>query len=238
MNETFAATHRDDPHLLERSHWLRASVLGATDGIVSISALLIGVAAAVSDQNGIVAAGVAGLVAGAMSIAASEYISVSSQSDIERAEIVRERRALQENPAGEMAELAAIYRERGLSEETAQKVAEELTQSGALEAHLRDEVGLVDLHAASPRRAAIASGSAFGGAALLPLAAALLAPAGTVVMTVLVATLIALVVLGALGAWVGGAPVWPAILRTVIGGSIAMAATFGAGSLFGTLTSL
>ena len=233
MDETFSATHRDDPHRLGRSHWLRAAVLGATDGIVSISSLLIGVAAATSSVPVVLATGVAGLVAGAMSIAASEYISVSSQADIERAEIMRETLALRNDPEGEIAELAAIYRARGLSRETAEQVAEELTRSGALEAHLRDEVGLIDLHSASPQRAALASGLAFGGAALLPFIAALLSVAGAIVPTVLVATLIALLALGALGAWAGGAPVAPAMLRTAVWGAVAMAATFAAGSLVG-----
>ena len=179
------------------------------------------------------ATGVAGVVAGAMSIAASEYISVSSQADIERAEIEREKRALADDPKGELAEMAAIWSERGLSPETADQVARELTQNGALEAHLRDEVGLLDLHSASPRRAALASGSAFACAALLPLLAALLAPAGMIVASVLVATLLALLALGALGAWTGGAPVAPAMIRPALWGAVAMAATFAAGSLVG-----
>lgn len=233
MTETFAATHPDDPHRLGRSHWLRAAVLGATDGIVSISSLLIGVAAAVSTSDIVLATGVAGLVAGAMSIAASEYISVSSQSDIERAEIEREKRALEADPKGELAEMAAIWRARGLTPETADQVAQELTQSGVLEAHLRDEVGLLELHSASPKRAALASGSAFACAALLPLAAALFAPAGFIVISVLLATMIALLALGALGAWTGAAPVAPAMLRTALWGAVAMAATFAAGSLVG-----
>ncbi|MEL7205923.1 MAG: VIT1/CCC1 transporter family protein [Pseudomonadota bacterium] len=233
MTETFAATHPDDPHRLGRSHWLRAAVLGATDGIVSISSLLIGVAAAVSTSDIVLATGVAGLVAGAMSIAASEYISVSSQSDIERAEIEREKRALEADPKGELAEMAAIWRARGLTPETADQVAQELTQNGVLEAHLRDEVGLLELHSASPKRAALASGSAFAGAALLPLAAALFAPAGFIVISVLLATMIALLALGALGAWTGAAPVAPAMLRTALWGAVAMAATFAAGSLVG-----
>lgn len=233
MDETFAATHPDDPHRLGRSHWLRAAVLGATDGIVSISSLLIGVAAAVATADVVLATGVAGLVAGAMSIAASEYISVSSQADIERAEIAREQRALKDDPEGELAEMAAIYRERGLSRETAEQVARELTHSGALEAHLRDEVGLLDLHSASPRRAALASGSAFACAGLLPLAAAIFAPAGFIVPSVLGATLLALLALGALGAWTGGAPVAPAMFRTAVWGAVAMAATYVAGSLVG-----
>ena len=233
MDETFAATHPEDPHRLGRSHWLRAVVLGATDGIVSISSLLIGVAAAVSAADIVLATGVAGMVAGAMSIAASEYISVSSQADIERAEIMREKRALKEDPEGELAEMAAIYRRRGLSPETADQVAKELTRSGALEAHLRDEVGLLDLHAASPKRAALASGSAFACAGLLPLCAVVFAPAGFIVPSVLGATLLALLFLGALGAWTGGAPVAPAMVRTVIWGAVAMAATFLAGTLVG-----
>ncbi|MEL7012061.1 MAG: VIT family protein [Pseudomonadota bacterium] len=233
MTETFAATHPDDPHRLGRSHWLRAAVLGATDGIVSISSLLIGVAAAVSTADIVLATGVAGVVAGAMSIAASEYISVSSQSDIERAEIEREKRALEADPKGELAEMAAIWRERGLTPETADQVAQELTQNGVLEAHLRDEVGLLELHSASPKRAAFASGSAFACAALLPLAAAVLAPAGFIITSVLVATLIALLILGAVGARTGGAPVVPAMVRTALWGAVAMAATFVAGSFVG-----
>ncbi|MGR3436397.1 MAG: VIT1/CCC1 transporter family protein [Shimia sp.] len=233
MTETFAATHPEDPHRLGRSHWLRAAVLGATDGIVSISSLLIGVAAAVTAPEIVVATGVAGVVAGAMSIAASEFISVSSQADIERAEIERERRALAADPEGELAEMAAIWRARGLTPATADRVALELTQDGGLEAHLRDEVGLLDLHAASPKRAAAASGAAFASAALLPLAAAVLAPSGAIVATVLIATLVALVALGALGAWTGGAPIAPAILRTATWGAVAMAATYAAGTLVG-----
>ncbi|MEM8553518.1 MAG: VIT1/CCC1 transporter family protein [Pseudomonadota bacterium] len=237
MTDTFAATHPDDPHRLGRSHWLRAAVLGATDGIVSISSLLIGVAAAVSTADIVLATGVAGVVAGAMSIAASEYISVSSQADIERAEIEREKRALEDDPKGELAEMVAIWCERGLSDETADQVARELTASGALEAHLRDEVGLLDLHSASPKRAAFASGAAFACAALLPLAAAFFAPSGLIVASVLLATLVALLALGALGAWTGGAAVVPAMVRTASWGAVAMAATFLAGSLVGGVVS-
>ncbi|MEL6198529.1 MAG: VIT1/CCC1 transporter family protein [Pseudomonadota bacterium] len=233
MDETFAATHRDDPHRIGRSGWLRAAVSGATDGIVSISALLVGVSAATADAAVVLTTGVAGLVAGAMSMAASEYISVSSQSDIERAEVERERRALRNDPEGEIAELAAIHRARGLSRQTARLVAEELTRQGALNAHLRDEVGLLEHNAASPRRAALASGTAFGAAGLLPLLAALLAPADAIVSAVLMATLAALLCLGALGARAGGAPVRPAMIRTVSWGAAAMAATFGAGWLVG-----
>jgi len=232
---TFSATHPDDPHRLGRSHWLRASVLGATDGIVTISALLIGVAAAAPDPGVVLLTGTAGLIAGAMSIAASEYVSVSSQSDIERAEVMRERRALRDDPQGEVAELSAIYQARGLSRETADRVAEELTDHDALKSHLRDEVGLVRLHAANPRRAALASGTAFGTAAMLPLSAAALAPAGAILLTILVATLFALTALGALGARTGGARMGPAVRRTLIWGSVAMAATYLAGSGIGAI---
>ncbi|MEM6440734.1 MAG: VIT family protein [Pseudomonadota bacterium] len=235
MDETFAATHPEDPHRLGRSHWLRAAVLGATDGIVSISSLLIGVAAAVASPEVVLATGIAGLVAGAMSIAASEYISVSSQADIERAEIQREHRALENDPEGELAEMAAIYRGRGLRRETAEQVARELTRDGALAAHLRDEVGLLDLHAASPVRAALASGSAFACAAMLPLAAAYVGAAGFVTPAVLIATVLALLALGALGASTGGAPAAPAMVRTVAWGAVAMAATYAAGSVVGAL---
>ncbi|MCH2164861.1 MAG: VIT family protein [Marinovum sp.] len=233
MTDTFAATHPEDPHRLGRSNWLRAAVLGATDGIVSISSLLIGVAAAVSTADIVFATGVAGLVAGAMSIAASEYISVSSQADIERAEIERERKALEKDPEGELAEMVAIWRERGLSAPTADLVAQELTQSDVLAAHLRDEVGLLELHSASPKRAAMASGAAFATAALLPLLSALLAPFGHIVASVLVATLVALLILGAIGARTGGAPVAPAMIRTALWGAVAMAATYAAGWLVG-----
>jgi len=231
MTETFAATHPDDPHRLGRSHWLRAAVLGATDGIVSISALLIGVAAVVPTHQIVLGTGIAGLVAGAMSIAASEYISVSSQADIEQAEIERERRALEMDPKGELVELVAIWRERGLRPATANQVALELTENDGLEAHLRDEVGLLELHSASPKSAAFASGLAFACAALLPLIAAVFAFQGYIIISVLAATLIALLFLGALGAWTGGAPLAPAIMRTVLWGAVAMTATFAAGSV-------
>lgn len=237
MSLTFAATHLDDPHLLARAGWLRAAVLGANDGLVSISSLLVGVAAATADGSVVLASGVAGLVAGAMSMAAGEYVSVSSQADIERAEIERERRALLADPEGERAELAAIYRERGLTPETARRVAEELTRKGALDAHLRDEVGLSETHAASPLRAAWTSGATFSAAGLMPLAAAVLAPAGAAVPVVLLTTLAALLVLGAVGARTGGAPLAPAMVRTVAWGAAAMAATAGTGWLFGAAVS-
>ncbi|MEM9436111.1 MAG: VIT1/CCC1 transporter family protein [Pseudomonadota bacterium] len=233
MNETFAATHRHDPHRLGRSGWLRAAVLGATDGLVSISALLVGVAASGASTATLLTTGIAGLVAGAMSIAASEYISVSSQADIERAEVERERRALKSDPEGELDELAAIYRARGLTPETARQVAKELTRDDALGAHLRDEVGLMELHSASPKRAAAASLVAFASAGLIPVITAGTVPASWAPYTILAVTLAALLGLGALGAGVGGAGKRRAMIRTIGWGAAAMAATYIAGNLVG-----
>ena len=231
MNETSA--HPDYPHYVNRSGWLRAAVLGANDGIVSVSSLVVGVAAADPSPRAVMIAGVAGLVAGAMSMAAGEYVSVSSQSDTERADIERERVALHDMPDAELAELTAIYRERGLSEETAAQVANELTAHGALEAHVRDELGLSEVHAANPLQAALASGLTFSVAAAVPVLAAFFAPATAIIPVVLVVTVLALAVLGALGAKAGAAPVLPAVMRVVLWGVFAMAVTAGVGWLFG-----
>ncbi|MDO5631262.1 MAG: VIT family protein [Paracoccus sp. (in: a-proteobacteria)] len=228
-----SSTHPDDPHFISRSNWLRAAVLGANDGIVSVSSLIVGVAAATPDPATVGLAGVAGLTAGAMSMAAGEYVSVSSQTDIERADMRRELDALKNDPEGEMAELAAIWRDRGLSDETAQKVAWELTHHDALGAHMRDELGLSEALAANPLQAALASGLTFSAAAAMPVAASFLAPAGQIIPAVLVVTLLALVMLGAIGARAGGAPMGRAILRVVVWGSFAMAVTAGVGRLFG-----
>lgn len=228
-----ASTHPDDPHFISRSNWLRAAILGANDGIVSVSSLIVGVAAATPDPATVALAGVAGLTAGAMSMAAGEYVSVSSQTDIERADMRRELDALESDPEGEMAELAAIWRDRGLSEETAQRVAWELTHHDALGAHMRDELGLTEALAANPLQAAVASGLTFSVAAAMPVAASFLAPAGMIIPVVLVVTLLALVLLGAVGARTGGAPMGRAILRVVIWGSFAMGVTAGVGRLFG-----
>lgn len=227
------SAHSDDPHYLSRTGWLRAAVLGANDGIVSVSSLVVGVAAATSDQGVILISGVAGLTAGAMSMAAGEYVSVSSQSDLERADIERERIALAEVPDEEFEELVAIYRERGLSEATATRVAEELTEKDALAAHIRDELGLSDIHSANPLQAALASGATFSVAAAIPVVAAFLSPASAIIPAVLVVTVLALVLLGALGARAGGAPLLPAIIRVVSWGVFAMAVTAGVGWMFG-----
>ena len=230
---TNPSAHPDDPHYVTRSGWLRAAVLGANDGIVSVSSLVVGVAAADPSPRAVLIAGVAGLAAGAMSMAAGEYVSVSSQSDTERADIEREKRALNETPEAELEELAAIYQERGLSEKTALAVARELTENDALDAHIRDELGLSEVHAANPLQAAMASGATFSVAAAIPVLAAYLAPATAVIPTVILVTVIALAILGALGAKAGAAPMPPAIMRVVGWGVFAMAVTAAVGWLFG-----
>jgi VIT1/CCC1 family predicted Fe2+/Mn2+ transporter len=228
-----ASAHPDDPHYVSRSGWLRAAVLGANDGVVSVSSLIVGVAAADTNPSTVVIAGIAGLSAGAMSMAAGEYVSVSSQSDTERADIVRETQALKELPEAELAELAAIYREKGLNEETALVVAKELTEHDALGTHVRDELGLSEVHAANPLQAAFTSGVTFSVAAAIPLLAAIAAPPGSIILAVLVVTVITLATLGALGAKAGAAPVLRATFRVVIWGVFAMAVTAGVGWLFG-----
>ena len=227
------SAHPDDPHYITRNGWLRAAVLGANDGIVSVSALVVGVAASGPDPRMILIAGVAGLVAGAMSMAAGEYVSVSSQADTERADIKREEMALRDTPDAEFEELVEIYRSRGLSSETARTVAQELSEKDALAAHVREELGLSDIHSANPLQAAIASGLTFSVAAAIPVLAAFFAPSALIVPTVLVVTVAALAGLGALGAKAGGAPLLPATFRVVSWGVIAMAVTAGVGWLFG-----
>ncbi|GAB4474998.1 MAG: VIT family protein [Erythrobacter tepidarius] len=227
------STHPDDPHYVHRTGWLRAAVLGANDGIVSVSSLIIGVAAATPEAGSILVAGVAGLVAGAMSMAAGEFISVSSQADSEAADIRRERQALAEMPEHELEELAAIYEARGLSPATALTVARELSAKDALGAHVRDELGLAEHLAARPLQAALASGATFSSAAAIPLMAAWLAPGGAILPTVVAVSIITLGALGALGAKAGGAPLLRATLRVVGWGIFAMAATAAIGSLFG-----
>lgn len=228
----YESAHEED-HYVTRSGWLRAAVLGANDGIVSISALIVGVAAADPSPHAVALAGLAGLTAGAMSMAAGEYVSVSSQSDIERADITRESHELTTNAAAEEAELASIYEARGLSPDTAALVARELTAHDALDAHIRDELGLSEVNAARPLQAAFASGLTFTLAGGIPVLAAILAPATQVIPVVVVATILALALLGALGARAGGAPMGPAILRVVMWGVAAMAVTAVVGRLFG-----
>ncbi|MCR9179408.1 MAG: VIT family protein [Erythrobacteraceae bacterium] len=230
---TSASAHPDDPHYIHRTGWLRAAVLGANDGIVSVSSLILGVAAATSDREPIIVAGVAGLVAGAMSMAAGEFISVSSQRDSENADIKREKQALAQTPEEELAELAGIYESRGLNPQTAATVARELTAHDPLKAHVRDELGLTDALSARPLQAAIASGTTFSSAAAVPLLAAWLAPATAIMPAVVVVSIVALAILGMLGARAGGAPLLPGTVRVVGWGIFAMAITAAVGSLFG-----
>lgn len=229
---TYESAH-EAPHYITRAGWLRAAVLGANDGIVSVASLIVGVAAAGPDRTAILIAGAAGIAAGAMSMAAGEYVSVSSQSDVEKADIDRERQALAQDPAGEEAELTSIFLSRGLSPATAALVARELTERDALAAHVREELGLSEVHAANPLQAAMASGLTFTVAAAVPLVAAALAPVQTLIWAVVGVTLLALAGLGALGAEAGGAPRGPATLRVLFWGAAAMAITAGVGRIFG-----
>lgn len=220
-------------HRTERIGWLRAAVLGANDGIVSIAALILGVAAAKASSHSIVIAGVAGLVAGAMSMAAGEYVSVSSQADTERADLERERNELATTPQLELKELTAIYIERGLDAELAGQVAAQLTARDALGAHSRDELGMSEALTARPVQAALASAATFAVGAAMPLVVAALVPASAVLWAVAAVSLLALVLLGSLAAQVGGASVAKAAARVAFWGALAMALTTGIGSLFG-----
>jgi vacuolar iron transporter family protein len=233
MTRDLPSAHSDDPHYINRSGWLRAAVLGANDGIVSISSLIVGVASADPSAKTVLLAGVAGLSAGAMSMAAGEYVSVSSQSDIEKADRIREEEALQHSPKEELRELAAIYEDRGLKPETAMTVANELTEHDALGTHMRDELGLSEVHAANPIQAAFASGATFTIAGAVPLLGAALAPETMIIWSVLLVTVVALALLGGLGARAGGAPLMPAVTRVVGWGIFAMALTAAVGKLFG-----
>jgi VIT1/CCC1 family predicted Fe2+/Mn2+ transporter len=217
-----------------RLNWLRAGVLGANDGIVSVAAIVVGVAGATSSIAAILTAGVAGLVGGAISMALGEYVSVSSQRDSQRALIAKERRELAELPDEELAELTEIYRSKGLQLDTARQVAVELTAHDALTAHLEAELGIREVDVVSPWQAAGASALAFVIGAVLPMVAILLPPAELRVPVTFAAVLLALALTGATGAWIGGSPKVPATLRVVIGGAIALAATFLIGTLLGT----
>jgi VIT1/CCC1 family predicted Fe2+/Mn2+ transporter len=226
--------HRER-HRRERVGWLRAAVLGANDGIVSTASLLVGVAAADATHAGLLTAGIAGAVAGAMSMAAGEYVSVSSQSDTEQADLARERRELETDDAGEHRELMGIYIGRGLSQGLAQQVAEELMAHDALGAHARDELGITDLSAARPLQAAVASAASFAAGAALPLAVAVLVSVEQALVAIPATALVFLAALGALAARAGGARVVIGAARVTFWGALAMAATAGIGQLFGTL---
>lgn len=222
-----------DNHYIHRSNWLRAAVLGANDGIISISSLAIGVAAASSTREPILLATVAGLVAGALSMAAGEYVSVSSQTDIEQADIAREAEELAAMPAEELQILAEIYEQRGLSKATAMQVATELTAKDALGAHVRDELGITDMTQANPIQAAIASGAAFTVGGLLPLLVTLFAPVAYMEYFLYGFTLLFLIALGIVSATTGGANILKSVIRITVWGTIAMGLSALVGYLFG-----
>lgn len=222
-----------ETHFIHRSNWLRAAVLGANDGIISISSLAIGVAAASSTREPILLATLAGLVAGALSMAAGEYVSVSSQTDIEQADIEREKKELEEMPEEEMKILAEIYERRGLKKETALIVAKELTEADALGAHVRDELGITEMSQANPIQAALASGAAFTAGGFLPLLVTLLTPVQWMEYVLYLVTIGALVILGAVAAKTGGSGILKAVMRIVIWGTIAMGLSALVGYLFG-----
>lgn len=222
-----------DPHFIHRSNWLRAAVLGANDGIISISSLAIGVAAASATREPIMLATVAGLVAGALSMAAGEYVSVSSQTDTEKADIERERIELQEMPDEELNILAQIYEKRGLRKETAMQVAVELTEKDALGTHMREELGINEISQANPIQAAIASGAAFTVGGVLPLLVILFAPVKGLEYWLYGFTTIFLMLLGVTSAKTGGSSILKAILRITIWGTIAMGLSALVGYLFG-----
>ncbi|WP_282837356.1 VIT1/CCC1 transporter family protein [Microbacterium flavum] len=229
--------HPDEPHRLglsQRLNWLRAGVLGANDGIVSTAAVVVGVAGATSEVIPVLLAGSAALVGGAISMALGEYVSVSSQRDTERALIEKERKELLEDPDAEFAELVGLYEQQGLSRATAERVAAELTEKDALKAHLSVELNIDQDDVVSPWHAALASAVAFTVGALLPMATILLLPHPARIIATFVAVLIALAITGYVAAWLGGARRGLAVARTMIGGAIALAATFLVGTLFGT----
>jgi len=226
--------HRER-HRTERINWLRAAVLGANDGIVSTASLVVGVAASSASRSDVMIAGVAGLVAGAMSMAAGEYVSVSSQSDTERADLARERQELADDVESERMELASIYVKRGLDPQLAGQVAEQLMAHDALGAHARDELGISETLAARPVQAGLASAATFAAGAGIPLLAVQIAPPSGLVPIVSMTSLLLLALLGALAARTGGAPMGKATARVTFWGALAMGVTAGVGALFGTV---
>lgn len=222
-----------EPHAVHRIGWLRAAVLGANDGLVSTSSLVVGVAAAGSGRPEVLIAGLAGMVAGAMSMAAGEYVSVSSQSDAETADLAREAKELAEMPEEELEELTRIYESRGIDRDLAEQVARQLTERDALGAHARDELGISETVTARPIQAALVSALTFSLGAIVPLIVALLVAEAQIGLMVALATLVALAVLGGLGAFAGGANLLRGAARVFIWGTLAMAATAAVGALFG-----
>jgi VIT1/CCC1 family predicted Fe2+/Mn2+ transporter len=226
-------SHRE-VHLVSRIGWLRAAVLGANDGIVSTASLIMGVAASGAPRSGILVSGIAGLVAGAMSMAAGEYVSVSSQSDTERSDLAREKRELAANPDAELAELAGFYVERGVDAETASRVEKQMTEFDAIGAHARDELHITDLTAARPVTAACTSAATFSAGAFLPLLLVILLPAPLLVAGEATGSLLFLAILGWIGATAGGAHPLKPVVRVVFWGALAMALTAGIGRIVGT----
>ncbi|MFZ2996001.1 VIT1/CCC1 transporter family protein [Sphingobium sp.] len=220
-------------HYVNRVGWLRATILGANDGIVSTASLMTGIAASGASANTILLTGVAALVAGAMSMAAGEYVSVSAQSDTERADLAKEKYALAQQPQAELRELRDIYVERGLTSDLAMQVAQQLMAADALGAHARDELGISDIATARPVQAALASAASFAVGAAPPVLVAALVSAASAVMAIVVVCLLCLAGLGYVGARLGGAKPLPSMTRTLFWGALAMAVTAGAGHLFG-----
>ncbi|ARJ07712.1 membrane protein [Cnuibacter physcomitrellae] len=237
MQKRLDGSHTDEPHregLAQRLNWLRAGVLGANDGIVSVAAVVVGVAGATPAVSAIVTAGLAALVGGAISMALGEYVSVSSQRDSERALIAKEKREVADMPEQELEELAGLYRAKGLSEETARRVAEELTAHDALAAHLSAELGIDQEDVVSPWHAALASAVAFTLGAILPMLTIVFLPEGLRIPVTFAVVLVALAVTGYVAAWIGGSSRGRAALRVVVGGLLALLATFAIGTLLGT----
>jgi len=238
MEATLSADSRSihpEAHYIHRIGWLRAAVLGANDGIVSVASVLVGVAAAGSPHQTIILSGLAALVAGAMSMAAGEYVSVSSQSDTEAADIAREKSELEVHWDIELEELAQIYEKRGLDPQLSHQVARQLMEKDALAAHIRDELGLTEVSSANPIQAAFTSAVTFVGGAALPQIAAWVTSGSAVVPAVAVVSLLVMAILGALGAQTGGAPLWKGALRVTFWGALAMIVTYAVGALFGTV---
>lgn len=232
--ETEFETPHAEKHRSHRAAWLRAAVLGVNDGIVSTSSLMLGVLAASRSNSAILTAGIAGLVAGALSMAAGEYVSVSSQRDSEKADIAIERRSLEENPDGELAELAWIYERRGLDKELAQRVAKQLHDHDAVAAHARDELGIDHEALSRPVQAAVASAAAFSLGGAIPIIAAILSTIHTGGLAITISSLVALAVSGAIGAFIGGGHRLGAATRVFLGGGAAMAITYFIGHLIGS----
>jgi vacuolar iron transporter family protein len=220
-------------HAAARSNWLRAAVLGANDGIVSTAALVVGVAAATTTRDPVVIAAAAGVLAGGASMAVGEYVSVAAAKDAQEADVRREAEEHATDPAGELTELARIYEERGVSPATARAVAAELTAADALGAHARDELGITETLSARPLQAGLASAASFGVGGAIPLLTVLFAPDGAIVVSVVAATVLALLLLGLLSATAGGAHRGRAVARILFGGTAAMLVTFGGGALLG-----